>query len=168
VRVLVALLVIGFVQVAGARPPKPAPKVEGYLTITSQPYAVIYVDGKRLGETPLVKIALYPGRHVVRAVRENGDAQRINFDIDAGKTVEHKLRWDGRDAADTNGYLRLSSTPVAKIWIDGVDTGQLTPISGVAVAPGRHKVSFVVGSDRYTFAVKVEAGETAVLHKVLQ
>lgn len=175
-RVLVALIVIAFVHLADARPPSPPPPKPpaGYLTIDSQPYAVIFIDGKRYGETPLVKLALAPGRHVVRAVRDNGDAQRLTIDIELGKTVFHRLRWDhppGPPPAPADrGYLELRSTPSADIWIDGVDSGLTTPITGksLPLAPGRHKVSFVVADQRWTYAVVIKAGETVVLVKDLQ
>jgi hypothetical protein len=173
---LALLVLVAMVAVTDARPPKPRPvtPASGYLTIDSQPYAVIFIDGKRYGETPLVKIALAPGRHTVRAVRDNGSAQRLTFDIERDKTVFHRVRWDnppGPPAAPPDrGYLELYSTPSADIWIDGVDTGMTTPITGKALplAPGRHKVSFKVADDRWTYAVVIKTGETMTLTKQLQ
>jgi len=71
--------------------------------------------------------------------------------------------------ADAKGFAAISSIPSARIWIDGKDTGLSTPIIGHALplAPGKHKVTFVIGADRFTFSVTVKAGETATLHKEL-
>ena len=58
----------------------------GTITIDSSPiYATIYVDGKRIGDTPLVKLELAPGRHVVRAVTESGASQELRVMINAGE-----------------------------------------------------------------------------------
>ncbi len=87
------------------REPKIEPKVEpkavdtkgppGMITIDSAPvYAVIYIDGKRLGETPLVNIKLAPGKHAVRAVSPSGATKSLTITIEAGKTAPpRKISW---------------------------------------------------------------------------
>jgi eukaryotic-like serine/threonine-protein kinase len=76
------------------------------------------------------------------------------------------------DAADSSGkgYLAITSKPTAHILVDGVDSGLSTPISGKALsmAPGKHKITFVMGDDRYTFPVTIVAGKTEQLDKDLQ
>jgi len=74
------------------------------------------------------------------------------------------------DTKSGDGYLEISSKPRAKISIDGNDTGLTTPISGKALklAPGKHKVTFYAGDDKFTFSVIVKPGETLRLDKVLQ
>ncbi len=73
-------------------------------------------------------------------------------------------------AAGDKGYLQVQSTPSAKIFVDGVDTGLSTPISGkqLSLTPGKHKVTFAIGGDKFTFAVMIKAGQTEVLKKDLQ
>ncbi len=73
------------------------------------------------------------------------------------------------EAAEAKGYLSVQSTPSAKIFVDGVDTGLSTPISGkqLSLAPGKHKVTFAVGGDKFTFAVMIKAGVTELLKKDL-
>ncbi|HUJ63274.1 MAG TPA: PEGA domain-containing protein, partial [Kofleriaceae bacterium] len=67
----------------------------GFITIDSAPvYAVIYVDGKRLGETPLVHISLAPGHHVVRAVSPSGTTHTGSIAIESGKTAQpYRVEW---------------------------------------------------------------------------
>jgi eukaryotic-like serine/threonine-protein kinase len=74
------------------------------------------------------------------------------------------------ETADAKGYLSVQSTPSAKIFVDGVDTGMSTPINGkqLSLAPGKHKVTFVIGGDKFTFAVMIKAGATELLKKDLQ
>jgi len=79
----------------------PRPKViktkgpPGFITIDSKPvYAVIYIDGKRYGETPLPRISLSPGRHSVRAVSSSGTAQTTVITIESGKLAQtQRFRW---------------------------------------------------------------------------
>jgi serine/threonine-protein kinase len=85
--------------------PKIEPKVEvrapppagppGTITIDSAPvYAVIYVDGKKLGETPLVNIKLSPGKHAVRAVSPSGATKNLSITIESGKSAPvRKISW---------------------------------------------------------------------------
>jgi hypothetical protein len=74
-------------------------------------------------------------------------------------------------AADpSKGYLQVFSKPVAKILVDGVDTGMKTPISGhtLSLTPGKHKVTFVIGDDRFTYPVTIKQGSTETMSKDLQ
>jgi ferric-dicitrate binding protein FerR (iron transport regulator) len=68
------------------------------------------------------------------------------------------------------GYLQVFSKPAAKILVDGRDTGMTTPITGqqLALVPGKHKITFVVGDDHFTYPVQIKAGETLTMSKDLQ
>jgi serine/threonine-protein kinase len=67
----------------------------GFITIDSAPvYAVIYIDGKNYGETPLVKLALPPGRHSVHAVAPSGAARDVRITIESGKVAPaSRIEW---------------------------------------------------------------------------
>ncbi|HSN30472.1 MAG TPA: PEGA domain-containing protein [Kofleriaceae bacterium] len=69
--------------------------------------------------------------------------------------------------ADGMGRVRIDSVPPAMILLDGTDLGRRTP-DIVTTQPGKHKVTYVIGHDRYTFPVTVNAGETETLSKTLQ
>jgi serine/threonine-protein kinase len=78
--------------------PPPPPVVKGppgVITIDSQPvYATIAVDGRRLGDTPLVNIELAPGRHSVHAVSPSGGVQNAVINIEPGKTAQPlRIKW---------------------------------------------------------------------------
>jgi serine/threonine-protein kinase len=80
------------------QPDKAQPAVSGppgFITIDSTPvYAVIYVDGKKLGETPLVNIKLAPGKHSVRAVSPSGSTRTLSINIESGKTAPvRRIEW---------------------------------------------------------------------------
>ncbi len=61
-----------------------APK-PGFVSIDSTPYATIYVDGVKLGVTPLVKKPLRAGAHKVKAVLGDGRSRTIEIDVRSGK-----------------------------------------------------------------------------------
>jgi tetratricopeptide (TPR) repeat protein len=69
-------------------------------------------------------------------------------------------------ASSEKGRVKISCDPTAHIMIDGKDTGQTTPAS-FELAPGKHKVTFVIGGDRFTYPVTIKAGETETLSKDL-
>ena len=61
---------------------------QGALSIASQPMAVIFIDGKRLGATPYVDYPLAPGTYELRAVLEDGRTQQQTLEIEAGVTTD--------------------------------------------------------------------------------
>lgn len=66
----------------------------GAFSIDSSPYATIYIDGKKLGETPLFGAPVPPGRHIVRAVLESGVAKTFPITIESGRlTNKGRLTW---------------------------------------------------------------------------
>ena len=79
-------------------PPPPPPQPSGppgFITIDSAPvYSVIFIDGKRFGETPLVHLSLPPGKHAVKAVSPSGAVRTTSITIDSGKTAPvRKIEW---------------------------------------------------------------------------
>jgi serine/threonine protein kinase len=82
---------------APPRPPRPAPRPSGppgWITIDSQPWATIYIDGKDYGPTPVGNVALAPGRHSVRAVTPSGATKELSIWIETGKTSPPKrIEW---------------------------------------------------------------------------
>ena len=82
------------------REPKDTPKEPvadsspGWVSIDSDPYATIYVDGKKVGVTPLARIPLTAGPHRVKAVSSQGGEQMFNVSIESGKEAKgRKLAW---------------------------------------------------------------------------
>ena len=78
---------------------------------------------------------------------------------------------DPKVAKATNeGYLVAYTTPWAKVLIDGKDTGKMTPIAPrakIALTPGKHKVTFVVGRETWSYWVTIKGGETSKITKDL-
>ena len=77
---------------------------------------------------------------------------------------------DGGQAAPPppagQGRVRIDSVPPADILLDTRPVGH-TPVV-LTTTPGKHRVTYVIGADRYTYPVNVKAGETETLSKDLQ
>jgi len=80
---------------AGAARPKAPAGPPGFITIDSTPvYATIYIDGKKLGETPLVRVSLPPGKHAVKAVSASGGTKVLSITIESGKVAPtRRIEW---------------------------------------------------------------------------
>jgi serine/threonine-protein kinase len=78
-------------RIAGAPRPSAAARPSGppgFITIDSSPvYAAVYIDGKSYGETPLVRLELPPGRHLVHAVSPSGATRDVRITIEPGKVA---------------------------------------------------------------------------------
>ncbi|HLU66587.1 MAG TPA: protein kinase, partial [Kofleriaceae bacterium] len=68
------------------------------------------------------------------------------------------------------GTFTAFTKPWARVYIDGKDTGKMTPIaprSAITLSPGRHKVTFVVDDQKFHFRVTIEPGKRTNMVKVL-
>ncbi len=66
-----------------ARTPKP-----GTLSIDSTPYARIYLDGKLLDLTPILRRPIASGRHRLRAVLVDGRSKDLTVDVPPGRAAK--------------------------------------------------------------------------------
>ena len=82
-------------RVATRKPAEDAVAAEpGQYSVDSKPYATIFIDGKSFGDTPLFKVPLPPGKHKIRAVRQDGQVLRFAVTIEPGKlTSSGTLGW---------------------------------------------------------------------------
>jgi len=64
----------------------PKAKKSGTLSVTTAPSTSVYVDGKGVGTTPIVKLGLAAGKHKLRLVNEDeGIEKTLTIKIEAGK-----------------------------------------------------------------------------------
>jgi serine/threonine-protein kinase len=74
---------------ASSNEPVPATSAEASarLHIGARPWAEVFIDGRRVGQTPISGLPLAPGLHHVRLVNGPLDAQRtIDVRLSAGET----------------------------------------------------------------------------------
>ena len=72
--------------------PRPAAK-PGKLVIDADPWATIYVDGRKIGVTPILGHSLSAGDHVVKAVTADGKTKSLRIEVEPGGTVKRKVTW---------------------------------------------------------------------------
>jgi serine/threonine-protein kinase len=77
-------------------PPPPPPRAEdgppGFLSVASTPFSTIWVDGKKIGDTPIYKLSLAPGPHRVRAVA--GDRTKtFEVTVRSGEVATQRIDW---------------------------------------------------------------------------
>jgi eukaryotic-like serine/threonine-protein kinase len=91
--------------VAEAPEPAPAPKPEkprpappkaaarGKMTIDTVPWSEVFLNGKKLGDTPLVDYPMPAGLHVLKLVNEDkGLKSSVEIEVQPGKTTVKKLK----------------------------------------------------------------------------
>lgn len=144
-------------------PPSPAPvapAVDGALEVSSVPSgATVEIEGaiRQTGETPLTIASLKPGPYKVRVHKRGYASEARLVEVSGWKraAVEVKL-------TAIQGFLTVTSIPEgASIWIEGKDTGKLTPAEFV-LDPAQH--SIMLRKDDYleeSTEIDITAGQAA-------
>jgi eukaryotic-like serine/threonine-protein kinase len=118
--------------------PRPSPTL-GELQISSTPFgATVTIDNKidRDWVTPFAAHKLKPGRHTLVFNMPNYRPQTRQVEVVAGTKLPLNVNMEM-----AQGFLALNSDPAgAEIYIDGRDSGQVTP-SRIAVNAGEHRVA---------------------------
>jgi len=66
----------------------------GYFSITASARTTIFIDGNRVGETPLTQFPLTPGPHKVKAIGPRGKVKQLTITIYGGRTTdEGTITW---------------------------------------------------------------------------
>jgi PEGA domain-containing protein len=63
---------------------------QSFLTIASDPFGQVYVDGVDAGQTPVVEYAVQPGRHTIRIERAGFKTMTERVQVDASNTVRKR------------------------------------------------------------------------------
>jgi hypothetical protein len=63
----------------------------GYVTINTKPWASIYLDDRKLGETPVSRVRLPSGCFVIRAVNERGIAKTVKIEVQPNRTLRYQF-----------------------------------------------------------------------------
>jgi serine/threonine protein kinase len=123
-----------------ARPAETA-IVPGQLSVSSTPAgAQIQIDGKNDSSwvTPFNLSGLNPGQHTLIISKPGYQAETRNIDVASGSKSMISLQ-----LAPMTATVSLSSEPAgAAIWMDGKDTGRVTPAQISVDKPGNHNFVF--------------------------
>jgi Spy/CpxP family protein refolding chaperone len=126
----------------------------GELRINAKPWASITIDGRAVGETPLIT-DLEPGVHVVRAENPGHDTVSRSVVVVPGQSVELMLELD----PSAGGGARLQradiSSGIARVRDNVKACGRKYAFTGTATA------SIVIASDGRASLVSIDAGAPA-------
>ncbi len=76
------------------KPPKNTSNAPGFLTVAASPYATVFVDGKKRGITPIVKLKLKPGVHRLKLVSSaGGKSKNLKVRIKSGDVMRQNVRF---------------------------------------------------------------------------
>jgi len=152
---------------AKARPAAPA-IVAGQLSVTSTPAgAQVQVDGKSDSSwvTPFNLNGLNPGQHTLIVSKPGYQAETRNIEVASGSKSFISLQLGQMSAT-----VSLTSDPAgAAIWMDGKDTGRVTPAQISTDKPGNH--SFVFKKQGYldeSATTNLQVGQTSRLSPTLR
>ena len=70
----------------------PKPEGFGFLTVGARPYAIVRVDGRNIGPTPILRRRIPAGKHTVELVRPNDSTVRYRQKIDLTKDGHQRIR----------------------------------------------------------------------------
>ena len=144
---------------AKPRPAAPA-IVPGQLSVTSTPAgAQIQIDGQKnpAWVTPFNLIGLNPGQHTLSISKPGYAAETRNLDVASGSKSFISVQ-----LAQLTATVSVTSDPTgAAVWMDGKDTGRVTPAQIPVDKPGNH--SFVFKKQGYleeTMTANLQIGQT--------
>ena len=150
-----------------ARPAAPA-IVAGQLSVSSTPAgAQVQIDGKSDSSwiTPLNLNGLNPGQHTLIVSKAGYQAESRNIDVASGSKSIISLQ-----LAQMTAAVSVTSDPAgAAIWMDGRDTGRVTPAQISVDKPGNH--SFVFKKQGYldeSATTNLQVGQTFRLSPTLR
>jgi len=142
--------------------PVPPPLTTGTIRIESEPPgARVRVDGEARGETPLLLSDLPFGSHKVRLDLRGYESRSLDVTLGAASPSAEVRLALARPAAAASGAADIASTPAgASVSVDGRPAG-LTPLAGLKLKPGRHRLELSLqGHETWAGTVEVAAGET--------
>jgi serine/threonine-protein kinase len=113
--------------------------VAGQLNIDSSPHgAQITIDGKNTGITPFSVSSLLPGHHTVIISKAGYASETRTIDVTSGSKSVISVQ-----LAATTATVAITSDPAgAAVWMDGHDTGKVTPAQISVDKAGTHAFQF--------------------------
>ena len=119
----------------------PPSTARGTLMINTSPWSTVFIDGERLGATPIVNASVAPGRHELRAETSDGRTETWSVVVRAGQThrIIRRLSPSGPSSPGTGD-------PTPNVPLRPTRTDVVSAMNGVsgavrACANGSHGVA---------------------------
>jgi hypothetical protein len=129
------------------------------LSLQSTPWAVVYVDGQKVGQTPIVDHPITSGPHEIRLVNTQLDITKdIQIQAQPGEAVKKNVEFE-------KGFLNVIAKPWAHVSVAGRKIGT-TPFDKKEMYEG----TYTVVLDNPTLGrseekrVTIKAGQTATVN----
>ncbi|MBC8552844.1 MAG: PEGA domain-containing protein, partial [Candidatus Brocadiales bacterium] len=137
----------------------------GSVNIKSEPSkAIVIVDGKEVGNTPVDVGDLMPGTHLVEINMEDYETWSKNVEIVIGKNVDLTAMLQLK----TGSFTIISEPAETTIYIDGKEVGT-TPLTIDAPSPGKHSVEARLdGYETWSRSIDFVQGKPITLTATLQ
>jgi serine/threonine-protein kinase len=138
----------------GKKPRKPREAAPGTLTLNTDPYTVVYFEGKKLAPTPLFNVEMPAGSH--KLVLKNPEL---------GISTSTRVKIGSKKLTTLNLRIKMGSIsfdalpPGVGVTVDGKSLGN-TPLRPLSVYPGTRRVTLVQGGKKRTVKVTVLSGKT--------
>ena len=102
----------------------------GWLSFDSHPYAIVSVDGERIGPTPISPIPFETGVHNIKFSNPDYPPYTQEMQIKPGQAYKINLNLD-----TTMAYIKCDARPWADVIVNNVKKGT-TPTDYIKVVPG--------------------------------
>jgi len=117
------------------------PPLHAKLRVNSNPTAMVLLNGRSIGKTPVSMGKLKPGKHTIRLNARGHHPETVTFVARPGelKNIVRKLRPKRRKRR--MGWIHATSSPRARVFLNGKFMG-VTPMPKIEAPPGVHKIRF--------------------------
>jgi len=141
----------------------------GYLSVTSVPWAQVFVDGRAVGTTPLTRYAVTARSYLVELKTSEGLTYRRRVFVLAksNTTIHHAFPKKKKELAPA-AWLWVRSRPLSKVTVNGKSVGT-TPLQDIEVPPGRVTVVLTTPDGRqYKRVMFLPKDKTAKLQHIFK
>jgi hypothetical protein len=108
----------------------------GWLAVTAEPSAEVYIDGRYVTDAPAARIELPSGSHTLECKSPRHEPYRETIKITAGELSTRSIV-----LRRLSGRVNLSTTEGAEVYVDGALKGT-TPLSGpIELDVGQHQIT---------------------------
>ena len=140
------------------------PAVYGLVNVTSNPKgAALYLDDRELQlQTPASIDSIPAGDHTLEIRKEGYKPYTRNIQMESGDSISVEASLIRMTPTLGMGSIAVNSQPSgARVYIDGANTGQLTPCTIEDVSTGRHSIKISKrGYQTAQFARTIQSGKT--------
>ena len=123
-------------NIANKKVDSPPVNLPGKIFIDSYPWSVVYIDNKKIDNTPINELTLSPGEHNMELLHPNYPAYMQKIIVASGKKDSIYINMN-----NLFGFLKCSIYPWGKIYIDGKYIGTTPLGKPIVLKPGNYNLT---------------------------